>query len=223
MRQLSQAELMTATALDRNLLKQHQHRGQVALAFGRDRCYESLSYVELDAAAIMLADTITKTHSRDIAAQIVRVHCDKWAEAVALCEIDYQTPGYFVVADFVNSKGQATHLTGATNDQEAAFALITKQPQAAGHKLTRINFIDMAPLMRFVQSTASKPPLKLNLLDRWVPKHGSPEFIKLFSPYADARDAAIKKVSTERVEQAMLLKAGGKARANVEKVIAGGS
>jgi hypothetical protein len=212
MRRLSQAELLTATAFEKNLLKQRHHRSQVALAFGRDRCYEPLSYIELDAAAILLTDTLAKVYELDVAAQIVRVHCDKWAEAVALCEIDYKTPGYFFVADFKDSRGKAAHLTGASNVDQGveSFAYI---PQAAGHELVSINTVNMAPLIRFVQKTGAAHGI--NLLDRWVPPHGSPEFKTMFWPYADARDAAIKKVGTD----AMLLKAGGKVRASVEKMI----
>jgi hypothetical protein len=208
MRRLSQAELMKATALDRNVLKQHQHRDQVALAFGRQHCYESLSYVELDAAGVMLADTLTKPYGRDVAAQIVRVHCDQWATAIALFEKEYKA-GVFFVADFENAKRQATHLTGASNDQGDALDKIRMLPQAAGHKLLSVNFVDMAPLIRFVQKTGAGHGI--NLLAPWVPPHGSPEFAELFSSYADARDAAIIKVGA-------MVKAGEKARAKFEKM-----
>jgi hypothetical protein len=209
MRRLSQAELLTATAYDRNLLKQHRHRDQLALAFGRRHCYVSLGYVALDAAAIMLADTLAKNYSRDVAAQIVRAHCDQWATAVALYEVDYQT-GVFVVADFENSKGQDGHLTVATNtkDIEAVAHALKNSPAAFGHSLHRITTIDMAPLIRAVQKIGAGHGI--NLLDRWVPKHGSPEFAALFAPYADARDNAIKKISDKAAERV---------RANFEKMI----
>jgi hypothetical protein len=216
MRRLTQAELLTAAAFDRNLLKTLHHRKQVALAFGRDACYLSLSYVELDAAAIMLADTLTKVYGRDVAAQLVRVHCDKWAEAVALFESDPKSPGIFFIADFENGKGKDTHLTGATNttDIEVVAKEIKKQPQAAGHNLLRVNLVNMAPLIREAQKIGAAHGI--NLLDPWVPKHGSPEFIEMFSPYADARDAAIKKVSAERT---VMVKAGVAVRAKFEQEI----
>jgi hypothetical protein len=216
MRRLSQSELMKATALDRNLLKQLQHRNQVALAFGRAHCYLSLSYVELDAAAIMLADTLTKTYGRDVAAQIVRVHCDKWAEAVALYEIDYKTPGVFFVADFDVGNGKEGHLTGATNttDFEAIGKALKNHPAALGRNLHRVTMVDLAPLIKFAQKTGAAHDIIL--LDRWVPKYGSPEFNEMFSPYADARSAAIKKISAERT---VMVKAGDKVRTKFDKMI----
>jgi hypothetical protein len=212
MRRLSQAELMKATALDRNVLKQHQHRDQVALAFARRHCYASLGYVALDAAAIMLADTLTKTYGRDVAAQIVRVHCDKWAEAIALFEVDYSTPGVFAIGDFEIGNGQDGHLTVATNtkDIEAIAKALKGHPAAFGHNLHRITMVDMAPLIRFVQKTGAAHDI--NLLDRWAPPRGS-EFAELFASYADERDAAIEKISAKRME-----KLGEKARAKFEKM-----
>ena len=68
----------------------------------------------------------------------------------------------------------------------------------------------MAPLIRFVQETGAANGI--NLLDRWVPQYGSPEFTELFSSYAIERDKAILKVSA-------MTKAGDKARAIFEKTI----
>jgi hypothetical protein len=208
MRQLSQAELL-ATALDMESLKTLRRRDQLALAFGRRHCYESLSYVELDAAAIMLADILTKTYGRDIAAQIVRVHCDKWAEAVALFEVDYSTPGVFVVADFKTRDGQDGHLTVATNttDIEAIAKALKSHPAAFGHNLHRITMVDMAPLIRFVQETGAGHDIDLTA--RWVPEYGSPEFAELFASYADAM----------KVSASAMTKVGDKARAKFEKMI----
>jgi hypothetical protein len=213
MRQLSQLELLTATALDKESLKTLRRRDQVALAFARRACYESLGYIALDAAAIMLADTLTKTYGRDVAAQIVRVHCDKWTEAVALYEINYLTPGVFAVADFEIGNGQDGHLTVATNtkDIEAIALALKSHPAAFGHNLYRVTTVDMAPLIQFVQETGRVNGIEL--FDPWAPPHGSPEFAELFASYADERDAAIEKISAKRME-----KLGDKARGIFEKM-----
>ena len=107
-----------------------------------------------------------------------------------------------VVADFENDKGQAAHLTGATNttDIEVIAKSIKRQPQAKGFQPTRVTIVNMAPLIQFVQKTAAAHGI--DLLAPWVPKHGSPEFIGMFSPIAKARDTAITKVSERAVEKA---------------------
>jgi hypothetical protein len=213
MRRLSQAELLTATALDKESLKTLRRRDQVALAFARRHCYESLGYVALDAAAIMLADTLTKTYGRDTAAQIVRVHCDKWAEAIALYEIDSLTDGVFAVGDFEIGNGQDGHLAVATNtkDMEVIAQALKSHPAAFGHNLYRITTVDMAPLIQFVQNTGEAHDIRL--YESWAPPHGSREFAELFASYADERDAAIEKISAKRME-----KVGDKARAIFEQM-----
>jgi len=98
MRRLTLAELLTVTALEKNNFKTMRRRDLIALAFGRRHAYDSLSYVELDAAAIMLTETLAKAYGRETATRLVRVDSDRWAEAVAMYELDSHPASYVVGA-----------------------------------------------------------------------------------------------------------------------------
>ena len=94
---LSLAELLTVTDTDQGMLKAWRRRNHVALAFGRTDAYESMSYIALDAVAILLADTLAKSYRRTFAAHLVRVYWDIWGYAVAHAEADPSKPSHFVV------------------------------------------------------------------------------------------------------------------------------
>jgi hypothetical protein len=212
MRRLTLAELLTVTALEKNNFKTMRRRNLIALAFGRQHAYDSLSYLELDAAAMMLAETLAKSYGRETATRLIRIDSDKWAEAIAMFEIDHG-PAYYVVGDFEhNESRKLTHLTGAGKSIDKVQVELIK---AAGSKYTplRINAVNVAPLILLVQKTATAHGI--DLPGQWLPKWGSPEFKELFAPYVKARDAAILKAS-RRTEEQEVARAGRTVRAMIE-------
>lgn len=212
MRRLTLAELLTVTALEKNNFKTMRRRNLIALAFGRQHAYDSLSYIELDAAALMLGDTLAKAYGREQATQLIRVYSDKWAEAIAMHELS-DKPAYFVVGDFKHKEtGKLTHLTGASNSLDDVQAGLIK---AAGPDYTplSVNGVNVAPLIDFIKETGKAHDIDLSA--PWLPKYGTAKFKELFAPYVDARNAAILKAA-RRTEEQEVARAGRAVRAMID-------
>src|SRR3954465_6116950 len=104
---LREIRLATATPIERfkNLVYRNLH----AFAWGRSVASDSLTYFEVDALALMLTETLAKSYSRTVAAQLVRLHCDTWIAALAMAEANPDRPAYFSIVDFF-CKGKRGHI-----------------------------------------------------------------------------------------------------------------
>ena len=128
------------------------------MAFGQRDAYASLRYLGLDGVALLLADTVTKSHGRPFAAAAIRTHWDTWGEVVAHAEANPAQPANFCIVDFRLPGGKAGHMVcGATGaiDEEALALRLAMTPQAKGAEPERIVCVNVTRLIRFMRETAA--------------------------------------------------------------------
>lgn len=203
-------EILAATATSLEHLKTLRRRDHVALAFGRRFAYDSLSYIGLDAVALMLADTLAQSYDRPTAAGLVRTDGDRWAEAVAMAEAFPERPAQYCVIDFRDANGKLAHLSCATNstDNDEIAAKLSMTPQAYGATALRLSCVNLQPLRRFIIQNGAKHGV--DLTHPFLPPFDSKEFKELFAPYVAVRDGAIDTAKKKR--EARLLAAGEASR-----------
>jgi hypothetical protein len=140
MRPLKLRELLAVTAMPLQNFRALRHRDHLALAFGRSNAYASLTFFEVDALGMVLADALATSHGRNTTARLIRCDCDRWCETAAMVESTWQ-PAYYAVADYRGIDGKLAHLTAATNTGDIATIAATPaaQPQTAGFAPIKID------------------------------------------------------------------------------------
>ena len=220
MRSVKFAELLAASALNIQRLKVLRQRRQVALAFGRSDCYESLGYVELDAVAALLADALTDKLDRDLAVEIVLDQWGTWARVVALAEKIRPAPAFFYVIGYEDAKGRRGNLTlGSRLDSRerenlvAIAADIQKRFSVAARDFV---VVEMASILADARRNAKAKGYDFS--DKFLPVWGDPKLEEILRPFDETRpDRAI--VITEREKDNVAedaRRAGIMARAIVE-------
>ena len=220
MQRLTLDELLLVTDTPINQFKALRIRKQLALAFGRSDAYASLTYVELDGVALMLADALAESHGRQFAARVVRVYWDVWGAVVARAEADASQAAKFCVVDFTTADGKSAHLVcgagGVISDEEIA-AKTAATPQAAGAEAKRIVCVNLTRLIRFMRENGARHGI--NLIDSpFLPAAPDDQrTIDLLTPWAEARARAIEMVGAMKVkDEKAAARAGLLARAALE-------
>jgi hypothetical protein len=216
---LTLQELLKITATTDQGLRSLRRRGQIALAFGQRHAFDSLTYLPLDAVAMLLRGTLAKSYGQTEAAQFVRIYGDVWAQVVAEAEADFKTDVSFCIVDFEreNDGKKATMAAGARDaTPEQIAAAVANTPEAQGFVAVRINCVNLSHLIRAIRTSAAKHGINLTM--PFMPPPGSEDFQKLFEPYVEARDAAIVQVRDRRRREVLARQAGEKARAAAERL-----
>lgn len=192
MRRINYDDLLTVTGTTRNTFRTHRSRDQIALAFGRSNAYNSMSFVEIDAVAMVLCGTLAKSYSRPVSAQLVRLDCDRWCEAIAMAEADADRAANYCIVDFQDADGVLSHLTCATNSSDLDWIshTVALSPKAFRATAQRITAVNMHPLIRKIQTTAADRGIEL--ASPWLPPLGSDDFRDLFAAYAVARNGSVE-------------------------------
>lgn len=199
---------MAAAALSVENLKAYRRRDQIALAFGRRDAFASLQYLEIDAVSVLLADELAVSFGRTMAAQLTRVHCDKWAEVVAVSEAT-KSPAYFWVGEFEKG-GKRSHLVAGAATSDVNVVRQKMQAQARGYQYVRVIPVDVTEIIARVRANAESAGFKMR--DPFLPAPDSKAFADIFDNYSKARDRAIDEADQAR-------RAGLLARAKVEASI----
>jgi hypothetical protein len=209
MRRLSHAEFVIAADSDSNQIHNLNVRGQVALAFGRNAIAQSLSYIEVDALCHRIADVLTESYSRKMAASFVRVHFDTIAQVLAAAEADPARNKFFSVIDFfVRGKRQHTCCGTTTSDPELVAFELARTPLTAKTIVNRVTSINVTGLR--AEIVASAECKGIDIAAPWLPALGSTELAELLQPYMQLRDDAVATV---------VAAAGAKSRKTFEKMI----
>jgi hypothetical protein len=190
MRRLSHKEFMIATNADSNQNHNLNHRGHVALAFGRNVIAQSLVYIEVDALCYRVADVLVDSYPRKLAASFVRVHFDTIAKTLAAAEADPAGTKFFSVVDFIN-RGIRSHTAcgTVTDDPERVALALAHIPLTARATVSRVTAVNITALRAEIVANAERKGL--DIAAPWLPPLGSPELAELLVPYAQTRDDAV--------------------------------
>jgi hypothetical protein len=195
MRRLTHAEFVIAADTDSNQIHNLNHRGQAALAFGRSVIAHSLSYIEADALCHRIADVLTKSYTRRLAASFVHVHFDIVANVLAAAEADPKRPKFLSVVDLY-ARGKLLHTTcGSTTDNaETITAELAQTPLTAHATVSRITSINITALRAEIVASGARKGVELDA--PWLPPLGSKDFADLMQPYTELRDRAVATVES---------------------------
>jgi hypothetical protein len=216
MRLITFREFLAATGLTVPKIKVMRQRDQIALAFGRREAFEKLDYIELDAAAALLADELMIVFDRGLAAWIVRLHCSIWARVVAIADATNE-PAFFSVVEF-ELEGQLTHrAAGGTsgNTQEIIREVSKETP---GWTPVRAVAVNMSRILQRARDNARRKGCDLS--EPFLPAPNDPQLDLLLKPYETLVDEAVaayaKMVKAGEAQLEAARRAGIVARANVE-------
>lgn len=216
-RSLKEILAMTDTTLP--MLKALRRRNQLALAFGQRVAYESMSYLDVDAVAMLINDTLALSFDRPTAAMLTRIHFNIWGRAVALAEEKRDQPALFCIVELEDDNGVLHHLCAATRttDQEEIARQVEMSPQALGLDARRIVTVNVQRLIRFIREKGARYGIDL---DRsFLPPPGSPAYEELFAAADQELAEAIAKARTRKVKEEAAQKVGGKTRKLAENEI----
>jgi hypothetical protein len=203
---------MAASDLSVENLKALRRRDHVALAFGRRDAYASLKYLEIDPVAVLLADKLAPPFGRSVAAQMVRMHCDQWAQVVAVAETT-KTPAYFWVCEF-EKDGKRSHLVAGATTSDVNQIRQAMQPQARDYQFSQAIPVDITGIIARVRANTKSAGFDYS--DPFLPAPDSKAFKEIFQPYTEIRDRA---VATFKDQADQARRAGLLARAKVEASI----
>jgi hypothetical protein len=207
MRSITFAELLAATGLDNQRLKVLRQRNQVGLAFGRDVCFESLGYIELDAVAHVLANGLAERIGRTDAAAFVRDQWPSWTVAAAIAEKVKPEPVHYFVVNYVDQKGRPGRLPvcarqwdlhAIANDVRARFGVNPKDYVA----------MDMTEIISEVRRAAKAHGYDFS--EPFLPPWGDPRLVEILQPF----DAGPDRITVVTLKEAK--RGGVLGRAKIE-------
>lgn len=220
MRSLMYPDLLKGTGYTPDRFKLQHHRDLVALAFGQAAAFASLRYLEVDVAAVALADMLTENLPRKLAAHVVRDQWGVWMRLVAVAEhAPSNVPVLFYVVTYEGPDGKRGHLTtGSLLDcdrVENLTAIARDLRDRTGIIAKSYVAVEMRELLADIRAKAAAAGLDLS--DPFLPPWGD-QLEEVLKPYDDATpDRAIINVGKpQRQQTAAIRRAGVAARATVE-------
>jgi hypothetical protein len=214
-------ELLAVADLTPKRLKMYRFRDQVALAFGQSDCYESLRYIELDAAAVRLTDVLSEQLERKLAVAIVRDQWGIWQRVLAMAEAanaaNVPNPVLFYVCRFEDLNGRVGHVTlGSLLDSrdDNNLRLIAQDLRARTGVVPRsFAAVEMRSILDDVRRAAKRAGYDWS--DPFLPPFGDPRLDELLQPYDElSPDRAV--VVVKNKVRAAATQAGAKARSAFE-------
>jgi hypothetical protein len=220
MSQLTLKQLLTVIDMSPEALKSLRRRNQIALAFGLRHAWDGMTFLPIDAVAMLVRGSLTPIYAPTMAAEFVRSYADILISTIAEAEQHRDDAyGYFSIIDIERvADGQKSTLAlgslGLVSPDHVR-DLMAKTPGTDGFIAMNIHDVNVSLLIKAIRNNAARHGIDLTAAFMYAP--GSPEYQKLMSPFVEARahdrDQAIVTTAKARTKrEALIGKAGEQSR-----------
>lgn len=208
MRRLDFAEFCSAAGLTKHVMNERRRRHHLVIAFGARAAYDGGVFLDLDVAAVEIAEELSRSINRGHAATIVETGCYAWAAAVAAADASAGPAVLF--CGLVLSRSSAPRsppllFSAALLREDDATAMRERLIEAAsrGYDRTQVACVDVRAVLARVRARAKRAGIDLSA--SFLPPPDSTEFAQIFAPYG-----------SEQLAEQAARRAGILARATIE-------
>jgi hypothetical protein len=184
--------------------KSAHRRHQVALAFGRDRALASDWFLPVDAVAALLADTLAQSHSRIMAATLVKSFGHIVLAVIAQAGSDRPKDAPICFIDLTReADGRHAYMGCGGRD--------SMPEPVEGYTAERAITLNVSFLIRSVRPAAARRGLA-GFREPFLPAPSTPELASIMRPYTDAMQNDIIEETGFRKHEAPVRRIGAEAR-----------